>query len=268
MLDRPIVVFDLETTGKDFEKDRVIQLAFLKYDSLDSETPCDKLVSYINPDGTPIHEEAQAVHGISAEDLEDAPKFAEIADEVREFIGDCALSGYNIRAFDIPMLTNEFVIAGHKFNWIMDRPIIDSRTLWLQYEPRTLAGALLTFCGTELENAHDADADTMATADVLRAQLKQYGLESGTWADVEKAEDPEERNKNVIGSKNRLQKKDGKLLFLFGKHKGKNLVDVVQEDRQYLEWILKGNFEITLKVVIRKVIEAVDAAARARALDD
>lgn len=256
MSDVPIIVFDLETTGTDLEFDRAIQIAMLKYESADAAEPIDEFVTYINPDGREINPEAQAVHGISMEMLEDAPTFKDIAEDVKEFIGDCALSGYNIRAFDVPVLMNEFSFCEMPYGWIMNRPIIDARTLWLQKEPRTLTGAVKTFCGEDMVNAHDAKADVEYTFKALKAMMKKWDV-SGTWEEVEKHEDPAGDHKGVIGSKSRLKKVDGKIIMLFGKHKDKDIIEVAKEDLGYLEWLLKNNFERTLKDIIRKVIKKV-----------
>lgn len=255
MLDKPIVVFDLETTGKDLEKDRVIQIAMLKYLSLESTEPAETYTTYVNPDGREIHPEAQAVHGISDEMVLQYPLFRDIAHDVKAFIGDSALSGYNIRAFDIPVLQNEFSYAEMGINWILNRPIIDTRTLWLRKEPRDLKGAVKKFCGEDFnENAHNALADTVAVAKVLQAQLKLYDLTGKTWEDVEREEDPAGEHKGVIGSKSRIKRVGDDLVFLFGKYKDKSVIETAQNHPDYIEWILKGNFEKVLKDILRKLM--------------
>ena len=168
-LHRPIAFFDLETTGIDVVKDRIVEISVLKVMPNGDETAITRRV---NP-GMPIPETATAVHHITDADVADKPHFSEIAKEIAQMLDDCDIAGYNSNKFDVPLLAEEFSRANVNFDW-SKRKFVDVHVLYLKKEPRTLSAAYKFYCEKDLEGAHAADADTYATYEVLQAQLDKY----------------------------------------------------------------------------------------------
>ena len=168
-LDRPLAIFDIESTGTSPRADRIIELAVIRIDPDGSETSRNWLV---NPT-IPIPVETTAVHGITDDIVKDCPTFAQIAHEVDAFIKGCDLGGYNVIRFDIPMLGEEFLRAGLDLK-VDDRRVLDAQRIYHQREPRDLAAALSFFCGREHTDAHGAEADAQATLDVIKGQFRRY----------------------------------------------------------------------------------------------
>ena len=169
-LDRDLCFFDLEATGLNVIRDRIVQIAIIKYSKKDKDT--EELSMLINP-GIPISEEAMEVHGITPKMLSNKPTFQQVAQKIYDFIGKSDLAGYNSNRFDVPMLMEEFARVGIEFD-TSKRRLIDVQRVFYKMEPRTLKAALRFYCGKELENAHDALADVQATIDVFKGQLTKY----------------------------------------------------------------------------------------------
>jgi len=169
-LDKNLVFFDIESTGLNVLKDRILQIALIKF-TREKEEPVE-LHMLINP-GVPISEEAFAVHGISNEMLRTKPTFAQVAEEIFSFIGDADLAGYNSDRFDIPMLMEEFHRVGIQLD-ISRRRLLDVQKIFYKMEPRTLKAAYKLYCNKDLEDAHDALAEVQATVDVLKGQIQRY----------------------------------------------------------------------------------------------
>ena len=169
-LSKDIVFFDIEATGLNVVKDRIIQLAMIKYRPGADEA--EEWTSLINPGPVMISEEAYRVHGISAQMVANKPRFEQLADKIWDFIGDADLGGYNSDRFDIPMLMEEFARAGKDFN-LENRNTVDAQKIFYKMEPRTLSAAYRLYCGKELENAHDALEDVRATVEVLKGQIEK-----------------------------------------------------------------------------------------------
>jgi len=246
--DRPIVIFDLETTGVDPEADRIVQFAAVKLD-------CDfvragTLFRTIDPEMN-IEPGATAVHGISNEDVKGAPKFAEVATDINMFIHDCDLAGHNGIAFDIPLLMNEFDRVGMELD-ISKRRLIDTLELFRHFFPHSLAYALKHYCGEELEGAHDALCDTEATVKIFKAQLATHALNVDTASKLS-------YGKRVTLDGKLAKNDEDKIIINFGKHKGKELDWFVHHDVGFLDWILRKDFSDDVKGIIRAAIAEAEA---------
>jgi DNA polymerase III subunit epsilon len=258
-LTRPLVVFDLETTGTHVGSDRIIQICLLKIMPDHSEVVRNYLV---NP-GIPIPPETTMIHGIRDEDVADKPIFKELAGEIVAFIGNSDLAGYNSNKFDVPLLVEELLRAGHSFD-LKHRNLIDVQNIFHKMEQRTLKAAYRFYCGNELINAHDAEADTRATFEVLKAQLERY-------QDADFTDQAGVVSKPVVNRVEALAKFSvmyptadlvghigfdarGQEVFNFGKHKGKNVEVVFQKDEpSYYDWMMKGDFPLSTKEVITAI---------------
>ncbi len=244
-LKRPIVFFDLETTGVDIAHDRIVEIAVVKVEpSGDKEVK----VRRINP-GMPIPPAATAVHGITDEDVKDSPRFEQIARSLYAFIDGCDLGGYNSNKFDVPMLAEEFLRAGVEVDF-KNRKFVDVQTIFHKKEQRTLSAAYMFYCGKELENAHSASADTLATYEVLEAQLDRY-------PDLENSIDflaeytCRDRSVDYAG---RIMLDDKECeVFAFGKYKGQSVAEVFRKEPSYYDWMMKGDFPLYTKRVITEI---------------
>jgi len=247
-LERPLIFFDVETTGLDLANDRIIEIAMIKIspDDLDGVSYTNR----INPEGHPIHPEAFSKHGISAEDLQLSPTFKELSQEIYEFMKDCDLGGYNCKRFDIPILIEEFLRAGIPVS-IKTFKIIDVYQILTKAEPRTLEGAYQRFLGKTLEGAHAAEADIIATMEILNEMEKVFEL-PGT---VNAMHDFAFGGDETIDLENKLKLIDGKILFNFGKHKGKTIQEVHMIDSGYYDWIInKSDMTRYTKSIFRNVL--------------
>ena len=261
-LSKPIIFFDIESTGLNVIRDRIVQIAFIKYEP--NKAPVEKEM-LINP-GIPISEEAMNVHGITPADVKNKPLFGQVAQELFDFIGDADLSGYNSNRFDVPMLMEEFARAGFDFD-ISKRRLIDVQRIFYKMEPRTLKAALKFYTGTELENAHDALADVKATVDVLKGQLKKYVGQN--YQDKDGNDFPDAiRNDmqalheftndlKVVDVTQRLRRTStGKIVFNFGKYNGQEVGAVLAKDRQYYFWIQEKEFSFQVKKMVKQELDA------------
>jgi DNA polymerase-3 subunit epsilon len=238
-LKNPLVFFDLETTGTNIVTDRIVEISYLKVSPNGDEVIKTRR---INP-GIPIPPQATAVHGITDEDVKDAPTFKTVAKSLASQIEGCDLAGYNSNRFDIPLLAEEFLRAEVDID-LMKRKFIDVQTIFHKKEQRTLAAAYKFYCEKDLENAHTAEADTKATYEILQSQLERYpDLEN----DINFLSEYSCFNNNVdfVG---RLIYNDKKQEVInFGKYKGRLAEDVLREDIGYYGWILQGDFPLYTK---------------------
>ena len=236
---RPIAFIDLETTGVNLSKDRIVELAIVKIMPDLSKITKRKL---INPQ-MPIPAESSAIHGISDEMIKDAPSFKEVGNEVKQFLDNCDLGGYNSNRFDIPMLMEEFLRSEIEVD-LSDRRMIDVQHIFYSMEPRTLTGAYKFFCEKEHNDAHGAEADINVTIEVLEAQLKKYE-HLGTSIDSILGCIGEEK---IVDYARRFSFDDrGNEVFNFGKFKGKSVTDVLRTEPQYYDWMMKGDFPMHTK---------------------
>lgn len=241
-LTRPLVFFDLETTGTRPEADRIVELALVK---LLPNGETERLRLLINP-GVPIPAEATAVHGITDAQVADAYTFAAASKEVEWFIGDADLAGFNVLRFDLPMLEAEFKRAGSL--WSSEgRHIVDAMQLFHRFEKRDLAGAVKFYLGTELVGAHGALPDALATIAVLRAQMKRYELPAESAEELAKlCVDPD-----AVDRDGKFKRVNGEVIFTFGKYNGKKLADVAAHDPGFLGWMLRSDFSSSTKAVVK-----------------
>lgn len=234
-LKRPIVVFDLETTGVNVTTDRIVEISTVKL--CPGQTEPEVKTRRLNPE-MHIPEEATAVHHITDADVADCPRFKQIAKNLAKYLEGCDIAGFNSNRFDIPMLDQEFQRADVDFDFSKAR-FIDVQTIFHKKEPRNLTAAYRFYCGKELEGAHSADADTMATYEVLLAQLERY---PDLPDNVEELADFASQNRNV-DFMGRLVYDDMKREVInFGRYKGKLAEEVLKKDPGYYGWIMQGDF--------------------------
>ena len=244
-LDRPICFFDLETTGAKVGKDRIVEIAILRVDTNNQES---QKVWRINPE-MDISPQATQVHGISNQMVEKEPNFAHYSNEIYQFIKGCDLAGFNAIKFDIPILVEELIRADIDFDFSRIR-MIDSQVIYHKKEPRNLTAALKFYCNKDLENAHSALDDTIATYEVFKAQLDRYDdLEPN----MDFLSEYTKRNNNLdFAGKIRIDS-DNDAIFAFGKYAGQKVTDVFKSDKGYYSWIMKGDFPEYTKKIFTKL---------------
>lgn len=262
-LDRDIVFFDIESTGLNVIRDRILQLAMVKYFK-DGRAP-KEVMMLINP-GIPISEEAMAVHGITPDRLRNKPVFAQVAQEIFDFIGDADLGGYNSNRFDVPMLIEELHRVGLNLD-MSRRRTVDVQRIFYKMEPRTLEAAYKFYCNKRIENAHDALEDVRATVDVLKGQLDKYVNMEPEIFEGEVLVEPIKNDvqwlfefttdqKMIDGTQRLKYNKDGIVVFNFGKNMGKPVGEYLYNDRQYLNWMLNAEFSAQVKQRIQAEVKA------------
>jgi DNA polymerase-3 subunit epsilon len=244
-LKNPIIFFDLETTGINIASDRIVEISYLKVDLNGNET---SKTLRINP-GIPIPEKVTAIHGISNEDVKDAPTFNEVAKSLARDFEGCDLGGYNSVKFDIPLLAEEFLRAGVDID-LKRRKFIDVQVIFMKMEPRTLSAAYKFFLNKEMENAHSAEADTKATYEILQAQLDRYpNLKN----DIGKLAEFSAHNRNVDFAGRIVYNEEDVEVFNFGKYKGKTVREVLEKDPGYYGWMMNGDFPLYTKKVLTSI---------------
>ena len=246
-LQNPIIFFDLETTGVDVAKDRIVELCYIKIFPNGNE---ESKSMRINP-CMPIPPHSSEVHGIYDEDVKDCPTFADIASELYNTFQGCDLAGFNSNKFDIPLLCEEFLRQGMDFD-VAKRNCIDVQNIYHKLEKRTLVAAYKYYCGKDLENAHSAIADTRATVEVLEAQLDRYPDDLTN--SVKFLAEYSKMNNNVDFAGRIIKNDKGVEIFNFGKHKGKPVVDVLRRlDPSYYSWMMQGDFPQNTKQVLTRI---------------
>jgi DNA polymerase-3 subunit epsilon len=244
-LSRPLAFFDLETTGINVGSDRIVEISILKVNPDDSR---DMKTRRINP-VIQIPEQATAIHGIKNLDVKDSPTFKEIAPELNTFLEGCDLAGYNSNRFDIPLLVEEFLRADIDFD-LKGRRFIDVQNIFHKKEQRTLSAAFQFYCQKNLEKAHSAEADTIATQEILEAQLDKYpDLKN----DVPFLHEYSIQKSNVDLAGRITYNKDGIEVFNFGKHSGKPVETVFKTEPSYYKWMMDGDFPLYTKKIITQI---------------
>jgi DNA polymerase-3 subunit epsilon len=244
-LKRQIVFIDLETTGINVSSDRIVEISALKISPNGTE---QWMTTLVNPE-MPIPPKVTAIHGISDSDVAGAPTFKEIAKNLTVFLEGCDLAGFNAMKFDIPVLAEEFLRTNVEFNF-RKRKYIDVQVIFHKKEQRTLEAAFRFYCKRELENAHSATADTIATYEVLKAQLDTYtDLEN----DVDKLAEFSSFNNNVDFAGRIILDENGTEVFNFGKHKGKPVEEVFREEPSYYSWMMNGDFPLYTKKILTEI---------------
>jgi DNA polymerase-3 subunit epsilon len=258
MLTRPLAIFDLETTGTNIATDRIVEICVVRISPGGKQ---DIFTKRINP-GIPISKESVMIHGITDLDVKDCPSFKDIAPELNDFLDNSDLSGYNAIKFDIPLLVEEFLRAGIDFS-LMNRHIIDVQNIFHKMEPRTLKAAYKFYCNKNLEMAHSAEADTLATVEVLKAQLDKYDGQEYTDSDGLTSVPVKNnmkalhdfsfytRNVDLVGHIVFNEKQEEVLNF--GKYKGRAVEDVFRKEPSYFDWMMKSQFPLSTKKVIQAI---------------
>ena len=244
-LKRPLVFFDLETTGVDTAKDRIVEISMVKVMPDGEEIVRTRL---INPQ-MHIPEDATAIHGITDEDVKDQPTFAQIAKSLYKFIEGCDFGGFNSNRFDLPMLVEEFLRAGVDVDF-KSRKFIDVQNIFHKMEQRTLVAAYKFYCDKDLTDAHSAEADTRATYEVLKAQLDRY---TELQNDVAALAEFSARGETADYAGRIGFNEKGEEVFNFGKYKGVKVSEVFQREPSYYDWMMKGDFPLYTKKVITEI---------------
>jgi DNA polymerase-3 subunit epsilon len=256
-LKKPIAFIDLETTGINISKDRIVEICIAKA-NIDGSV--DVKTKRINPT-IPIPLESSLIHGIYDEDIINEPTFRQLAKSLSQFLDGCDLAGFNSNRFDIPMLVEEFLRVDNDIFDVKNRRFVDAQKIFHLMEPRTLVAAYKFYCNKSLENAHSAEADTIATLEVVCAQVEKY---AGVKMKNEKGEEFEPI-KNDIDTLHQLSSQNlvdfaqrmilnnkGEVVFNFGKNAGKKVEEVLKKEPQYYDWIINNDFPLDTK---RKLTE-------------
>lgn len=257
VLVRPLAFMDLETTGLDPRHDRILELSVMKVfpPGPDGLVPEPVLrTQRLNP-GMPIPPGATAVHHIGDDDVAGCPSFAEVAPSLLELFADCDFAGFGVRRFDLPLLVAEFRRAGLTFE-IAERNVIDGKDIFHLKEPRTLSAAHVYYCGGELLAAHSAEADMIASRDVLVAQLERYGDLPGDVAALARIGAPQ-ADPDAVDDEGRFKWIAGEACINFGKNRGRSLRELSSNDdgRGMLGWMLRADFSQEVKSIVRAALD-------------
>jgi DNA polymerase-3 subunit epsilon len=244
-LSRPLAFIDLETTGVNISNDRIVEIGIVKILPDGTKQVKRKLINPLMP----IPAGASDVHGITDEMVKDAPSFKQVANEIKQFIENCDMGGYNSNRFDVPMLIEEFLRAGIEFS-VDGRKLVDVQKVFHMMEQRTLSAAYKFYCNKTLEGAHSAEVDATATWEVLEAQVERYPQIGATVESIVKFTGEDE----IVDFARRFVKEKGVEVFNFGKHKGKPVVQVLKEEPQYYDWMMKGDFPMDTKQKLTEIL--------------
>ncbi|MDX2046980.1 MAG: 3'-5' exonuclease [Chitinophagaceae bacterium] len=244
-LSRPLAFIDLETTGTNLAIDRIVEIAIIKIQPDGSRQVKRKL---INPQMN-IPKQSTEVHGITDEMVKDAPLFKQVANEVRQLLDNCDLAGYNSNRFDWPLLMEEFLRSGLEFD-ISSRRMIDVQKIFHLMEPRTLGAAYKFYCEKTLDNAHSAEADANATCEILMAQLERYRQLGSSLDSIISFLGDEQ----IVDFARRMIMENGREVFNFGKHKGRPVTEVLKNEPQYYDWMMKGDFPMHTKQKLTEIL--------------
>ncbi len=244
-LTKPIAFIDLETTGINISTERIVEIAMVKISPDGGQQIKRKL---INPQ-MPIPKASSDIHGITDEMVKDAPTFKQAANEIKQFIDNCDLAGYNSNRFDIPMLIEEFLRSGLEFT-LEGKKLLDVQKVFHMMEQRTLGAAYKFYCNKSLENAHSAEVDATATWEVLEAQVERYPQIGNTVESIVKFTGEDD----IVDFARRFVKENGIEIFNFGKHKGKPVTQVLKEEPQYYDWMMKGDFPMNTKQKLTEIL--------------
>lgn len=247
-LSRPLAFFDLETTGLDITKERIVEISILK---IFPDQSRKSLYYLVNPT-IPIPKEVAAIHGITDERVQDAPKFSQIAKEIADFLGDADLAGYNSNRFDIPMLQEEMLRCGIDL-FLEEKNNIDVQSIFHAKEKRDLSAAYQFYCEKELTNAHTAEADTEATYEIFLAQLQRYPDIFNDVAYISKTFS--HTASGHLDNAKRILKKDNQYYLCFGKYKDMRFQDIYEKDKGYFKWMYQADFGLHTKSKLKQVCQ-------------
>lgn len=245
-LKRPLVIFDIEATGMNLASDRIVELCILKVKPDGTE---ETRTWRINPKRK-IPADVSAIHGIFDEDLKDKPTFDQLAADIMAFIAGCDMAGYNSNYFDVPMLNEEFLRVGMDLR-ADRRRFIDVFKIFQKMERRDLKTAYMFYCGKEHNNAHSAEADVIATYEVLKGQLERYA--DSLQSDVDFLHDFTAEKDMIDAGRRLMRDEKGTIRFNFGKYRGLAVTEVFQRDPQYYDWIMKGDFLLDTKQKLQEI---------------
>ncbi|HXA03088.1 MAG TPA: 3'-5' exonuclease [Cytophagaceae bacterium] len=256
-LKKPIAFFDLETTGVNITSDRILEISILKImPNGDRELKTMR----INPT-IPIPVESSLIHGIYDEDVKDKPTFKAIAHSLGQFLEGCDLAGFNIIRFDVPVLVEEFLRADFDFD-VSNRRLVDAQRIYHMMEPRNLSAAYKFYCGKDLIGAHGAEADTIATFEVLKAQINKYqniSIKDNSGKEfLPIKNDMEALHQLTLSHQADLAGRilfndKGEEIFNFGKYKGQKVTDILKKDPSYYDWMMKGDFALNTKKKLTEI---------------
>ena len=259
-LQRPLAFFDLETTGINTAKDRIVEISILRVDTDGTET----IKTWrVNP-GMPIPLEASKIHGIYDEDVKNEKSFEEIAPEIYEMIHDADLAGFNSNRFDVPLLAEELLRAGVDID-LKANNLIDIQTIFHKMEPRNLTAAYRFYCDGDLSDAHSAEADTKATYEIFKAQLEKY---ENLPKDMEKLSKFSSYFNAADFQGRIVYNADGEEIINFGKYKGQKVEEVLKKDKGYYGWIMQADFPLYTKKVFKNVFERIQLQEEQQKLED
>lgn len=249
-LERPLIFFDLETTGTNILKDRIVEISIVKV--LPGSPEPKRYTQRVNPE-MPIPADATKVHHITDADVAGAPTFRELAQKIADTFKGCDIAGFNSTRFDLPLLIEEMQRAHVEFNY-HDANLIDVQNIFHKKEPRNLTAAYKFYCGKDLDNAHSALADTMATYEVFMAQLEKYADLPDTTKGLSEFSS---FNKMVDLSGRFVRDDKNRIVINFGKHKGKELAEVIKSEPTYYHWMLEGDFPTDTKNWLMRVYNSI-----------
>lgn len=257
-LTKPLAFFDLETTGISVGSDRIVEISIVRV-NIDNST--DILTKRVNPT-IPIPEASSKIHGIYDKDIANCQTFKELAPQLSQFLTNCDLAGFNSNKFDVPVLVEEFLRAEIDFD-LKNRRLIDVQNIFHLMEPRNLSAAYKFYCDKPLENAHSAEADTLATYEIFKAQLERYQDtelqdEKGNKFipvknDMNVLSELTARNKNADLAGRIVFNDKGQEVFNFGKHKDKTVREIFEKEPSYYSWMMQGDFPLYTKKIITQI---------------
>ena len=245
-LKNPLIFFDLETTGINITKDRIVEISLLKVHPNGKEEVKSRR---INPE-MPIPPQASAIHGITDDDVKDCPTFKQISKSLADWMEGCDIAGFNSSRFDVPLLAEEFLRAGVDFD-MSKRKFVDVQIIFHKKEQRTLEAAYKFYCDKELINAHSAEADTLATYEVLKSQLERYPDLQNDMTYL--SQEFSSFNNNVDFAGRMIYDEQGVEIFNFGKHKGKSVAEILEKEPGYYSWMMDGDFPLNTKQALTKI---------------
>ena len=243
-LKKPLAFIDIEATGMNLGKDRIVEIAIVRLLPGNSKQYKRKL---INPE-IPIPAKITDIHGLTNEMLKDCPTFKQVANEVKQFLDNCDLGGYNSNRFDIPILAEEFLRVGIEFD-MKGRRLLDVQKIYHMMEQRTLSAAYKFYCNKVLDGAHGAEADASATCEVLEAQVNKYEQLGNTIDSILKCIGDD----CIVDFSRRFALDNGVEIFNFGKYKGRVVAEVLKAEPQYYDWMMKGDFTLHTKQKLTEI---------------
>jgi DNA polymerase III subunit epsilon len=244
-LKKPLAIIDLETTGVNLSTDRIVEIAIVRIQPDGTKQIKRKL---LNPE-IPISAVSREMHGISNEMVKDAPTFKMVANEIKQYLDNCDLAGYNSNRFDIPLLAEEFLRVGLEFDF-NNRRLLDVQKIFHMMEQRTLGAAYKFYCNKSLDDAHRAEADAVATWEILQAQMEKYPQLGTSVESVITCIGDD----CIVDFARRMIMENGVEIFNFGKHKGRSVVEVLRAEPQYYDWMMKGDFPMHTKHKLTEIL--------------